>query len=57
MGCSIDLNIFSDLSKMEVSLNVYILLGLVFGRKRDDVLEFVFKALSKLDAIKDFDRV
>ena len=66
--CSHDIYVSTSLSnkvilmtdiykKLEVSVNVYILLGLVFGRKREDVLEFVFKALSKLDAIKAFDRV
>ena len=36
-------------------MNIYILLGFLFGGKRGDVLGFVFKALSRLDAIKAFD--
>ena len=43
--------------RLEVSLNVYILLRLIFGRERGDVSYSLFKALSKLDARIAFDRV
>ena len=50
------MNVSNKMGKTEVSLNVYILLRLIFGRE-GDVPDSLFKALSKLDDIKAFDRV
>ena len=43
--------------RMEASVSIYILRRLLFGWERGDVSDSVLRALSKLDALKAFDRV